>query len=76
MGEQKAREIAQGEVVALESKMEMVYRNLALEKGRVEGNKQHILQWYVECIIFLHFTYSVLCCLFFSYFFILSCGLV
>jgi hypothetical protein len=52
VGEQKTREIAQGEVATLESEMEVVCRDLALEKRRVESSRERFLQWYVECIIF------------------------
>jgi hypothetical protein len=45
--------------------MEMVYRDIALEKGREKGNREHIMQWYVEFIIFLfiHIMFCVVCCL-------------
>jgi hypothetical protein len=33
--------------------MEMVYKDVALEKRKVEGSRKHILQWYVEFTIFL-----------------------
>jgi hypothetical protein len=35
VGKQKAKEITQGEVAVVESKMEVVYTDLALEKGKV-----------------------------------------
>ncbi len=43
MAKQKAREIAQGEVAALELEMEVVCKDLTLEKGKVEGSKKYIL---------------------------------
>ncbi len=47
MGEQKAREVAERKVADLELEMEVVFRDLALERQRLQGARERILLRYV-----------------------------
>jgi hypothetical protein len=66
VGEQIAKEVAEGQATALEMKMEVVIKDLTLEKQRLQYTKECILLQYVGWSAMgfcLHIGFVILVCL-------------
>jgi hypothetical protein len=47
VGEQIAKEVAEGQATTLEMEMKVVIKDLALEKQRIQDTREHIMLRYV-----------------------------